>query len=236
MKPIIGITVESTFDPEDARTRGKIELNWNYFEMVSRAGGVPIVIPPTADVGVILSLIHGWLIPGGLDIDASRFGDRNHPSVTLQDPSRFEIEEALYESAPIDLPILGICYGCQFLNVIRGGTLNQHIPDDPQADVHTGGAMQTYRLEDDSRLGQIFGQREVLGKSYHHQSVDRVGQGLQVVSRHQDGTVEALESRERPWTFAVQWHPERTPNDEATRRLFADFIEAARKFARRKVE
>jgi putative glutamine amidotransferase len=234
MKPVIGITVESTFDPDDARTRGKIELNWNYFEMVSRAGGVPIVIPPTADVPTILSLIHGWLIPGGLDIDAARFGERNHPSVTLQDPSRFEIEEALYGSAAPDLPILGICYGCQFLNVVRGGTLIQHIPDNPDAEVHTGGALQSYGLTDDSRLGQIFGQSEVQGKSYHHQAVGEVGKGLKVVSRHRDGTIEAVESTDRPWTYAVQWHPERTPNDEATRRLFADFIEAARQFARQK--
>jgi putative glutamine amidotransferase len=232
MKPIIGITVESKFDETDLRTRGKIELNWNYFEVVSRAGGVPIVIPPTADPGVIAGLIHGWLIPGGLDIDAARFGERNHPSVVLQDPSRYEIEEALFEAVSPALPILGICYGCQFLNVIRGGTLEQHLPDVPGTDVHTGGALQTYEFGEESRLRAIFGQSTVQGKSYHHQSVGRPGTGVRVVSQHDDGTVEAIESTERPWTFGVQWHPERTPNDSASLRLFADFIEAAREYAR----
>ncbi|POA77941.1 gamma-glutamyl-gamma-aminobutyrate hydrolase, partial [Pseudomonas protegens] len=84
-KPIIGITVDCTHDPEDVRTRGKLELNWNYAQAVVDAGGVPIMIPPIADMDVIAAMIDGWLIPGGDDIDASRFGQENHPKASLQD-------------------------------------------------------------------------------------------------------------------------------------------------------
>jgi putative glutamine amidotransferase len=231
MKPIIGITVESKFEPDDFRTRGSIGLNWNYFEMVSRAGGVPVVIPPTADPLVVAGFIHGWLIPGGRDIDARRFGEENHESVELQDPSRFEIESALYRAVRSDLPILGICYGCQFLNVAQNGSLIQHLPDVPGTELHTGGAIQRYSVERGSKLGQIAGGEEATGRTYHHQAVGRIGQDLQVVARHEDGTIEGLESTSRPWVVAVQWHPERTPDNPLTVRLFAEFVEAARAYA-----
>src|SRR6185312_7740915 len=117
MKPIIGITVDCEHDADDARTRGKLQLNWNYAQSVVDAGGVPIMIPPQADMGVVSKLIHGWLIPGGDDIDAAHFGEENHPKASLQDPARFEGESRLLAQVDKEMPILGICYGCQFLNV-----------------------------------------------------------------------------------------------------------------------
>ncbi|AIE86215.1 gamma-glutamyl-gamma-aminobutyrate hydrolase family protein [Fimbriimonas ginsengisoli] len=230
MKPIIGITVDCHHDPEDPRTRGKLELNWNYAQAVSDAGGVPVLIPPTADMEVLAGVIHGWLIPGGNDIDAANFGEENHPKVKLQDPSRFVGEKSLFEAIDSEMPVLGICYGCQFLNVARGGTLEQHLPDRVGHEIHTGGTMQSYPLAE-SRLREIVGVPEMTGKSYHHQAVGQVGEALAVVSKHEDGTVEAVEATDRPWMIGVQWHPERTLEDEATRRLFREFVLAAARFA-----
>jgi putative glutamine amidotransferase len=233
-KPIIGITTESTRDEDDPRTRGKIHLNWNYFAIVNRFGGVPIIIPPETDLDVVSNLIDGWLIPGGLDMDAKHFFEVNHPSVKLQDPSRWELESALYAAVPEAMPILGICYGCQFLNVVRRGSLEQHLPDRTGHDDHGRGSLQTYHVIQDSRLGQATGAQAISGKSYHHQAVAKTGKGVKVTARHEDGTIEAIEATDRPWEVAVQWHPERTPDDPATIGLFTEFIRQAREFRAQK--
>lgn len=230
MKPVIGITVDCVRDPEDQRTKGLLTLNWNYAQAISDAGGVPIIIPPQADMDMVAGMIHGWLIPGGADIDASHFGEENHPAVGLQDPARYEAEARLYQAIDPSLPVLGICYGCQFLNVVRGGSLEQHVPDRVGHAEHTSGTLQSYPLVD-SQLKEIVGVDLIEGKSYHHQAVNRLGSGLTITSRHEDGTVEALESTDRPWMIGVQWHPERTPDDEATRRLFEAFVAKAAEYA-----
>lgn len=230
MKPIIGITVEPNRDPENDRSGGKLVLNWNYTQIIADAGGVPILIPPTADPKEIAKLIDGWLIPGGLDIDASHFGEENHPEVELQDPSRFAIEKALYRELSPEIPVLGICYGCQFLNIARGGSLFQHVPDVVGNDLHGGGNWEEISIEPSSRLAEIAGNR-VRGRSFHHQALDRIGSGLKVIGKTPDGIVEAIEATDRPWMVAVQWHPERSYADEGNRRLVESFIAQARKFA-----
>lgn len=234
MKPIIGITVDCKRDPEDARTRGNLTLNWNYAEAVAEAGGVPVLIPPMADMASLAGVIHGWLIPGGADIDAAHWGEATHPAAKLQDPARFDGERRLFDATDPAMPVLGICYGCQFLNVARGGSIAQHLPDLLGHDEHSGGTMQEYPIENGSKLAQIVGTAKMTGKSYHHQAIGRTAEGLRVVSRHSDGTVEAFEAEDRPWMIGVQWHPERTPEDEPTRRLFQGFIAAAREYAERK--
>jgi putative glutamine amidotransferase len=233
-KPVIGITVECKHTPQDERTRGTFSLNWNYAQAIADAGGVPIVIPPTADPNAIAAMIDGWLIPGGYDIDAARFGEENHPKVELQDPARFESEQALIKVIDPEMPIFGICYGCQFLNVARGGTLEQHIPDRVGADHHTGGTLENLRLDEESRLAQAADATQMQGKSYHHQAVGEIGKGLKAVARHEDGTIEAIEATDRPWLIGVQWHPERTLEDPATRRLFDSFVRAAAEFKKTK--
>lgn len=231
MKPIIGISTDSNRDPSDPRSGGKLTLNWNYAEAVVLAGGVPILVPPNADMSVVVNLIDGWLIPGGADIDAATFGEENHPAVELQDPARYAGEKALLDVAPADLPVLGICYGCQFLNVARGGSLIQHLPDVVGHETHAGGTLQDYSIDADSKLAKAAGTSTMQGKSYHHQAVKQTGEGLRVVAKGEDGTVEAIEAKDRPWMIGVQWHPERTVEDEATMTLFRDFVEAARKYA-----
>ncbi|MDR3692137.1 MAG: gamma-glutamyl-gamma-aminobutyrate hydrolase family protein [Fimbriimonas sp.] len=231
MKPIIGITVDCRQDPDDLRTRGKLTLNWNYAQGISDAGGVPVLIPPTADMVVLAGIIHGWLIPGGDDIDATQFGEENHPKVSLQDPARFEGEKWLLEAIDTELPVFGICYGCQFLNVARGGTLFQHLPDVVGHESHTGGTLQEYQVEPETKLYNVVGDATISGKSYHHQAVNRVGENLKVVSKAEDGTIEAVEATDRPWMIGVQWHPERTLSDQPSKQLFKEFVLAAKRYA-----
>lgn len=227
MKPIIGISVDCKHDPTDARSGGKLSLNWNYAEAVAEAGGVPILIPPTADMAAVAQLIDGWLIPGGNDIDAAHFGEENHPSVDLIDPARFEGEQKLFEAASRDLPIFGICYGCQRVNVHRGGSLIQHLPDVQGRESHTGGVMQEYEIGADSKIKGIVGEGSIEGKSYHHQGIKELGSGLKAAAMHGDGTIEAIEDPSHPWLVGLQWHPERTFDDPKTRRIFEDFVKAS---------
>ncbi|MBI1757129.1 MAG: gamma-glutamyl-gamma-aminobutyrate hydrolase family protein [Fimbriimonas ginsengisoli] len=227
MKPLIGITIDSQGQPDNERTLGKLSLNWNYAEVIAQAGGLPMLIPPSADMEEVARRIDGWLIPGGADIDAARFGEPNHPKADLQDPSRFEAEERLYRSLDPDTPVLGICYGCQFLNIVRGGSLIQHLPDEVGHERHTGGTVEELALTG-GKLAAIA--PKATGRSYHHQAVGRVGAGLEVTAKAEDGTVEALEASDRPWMLAVQWHPERSLDDPLNKRLFEEFVAAARRY------
>lgn len=234
MKPIIGISADSSHDPEDARTFGKLELNWNYAQAVAAAGGVPLIIPPMADMKVVSALIDGWLIPGGDDIDACNFGQENHPEANLQDPARFAGEKALYQHVPKEMPVLGICYGCQMLNVVRGGDLIQHLPDVEGSVTHTGGVLQEYKVEPSSKFAGVIGTPGPAGKSYHHQAIDKTGKDLRVVARNEDSTIEAVEATDRPWLIGVQWHPERTLQNADSRSLFENFVAAAGRYAETK--
>jgi putative glutamine amidotransferase len=227
MKPVIGITVVPESDFANDRSMGILKLNWNYAQMVADAGGVPILITPMTDVSVVAEMIDGWLIPGGDDMDACHFGQENHPKSVLQDPSRWAMESALYDVLPADFPILGICYGAQFLNVKRGGTLIQHVPDVVAHEEHSGGTMQDYAVDSGSRLETFSGAKSITGRSYHHQALDEVGKDLSVVAKANDGIIEAIEDPSQPFFVGVQWHPERTPLDTATLNLFKAFVNAS---------
>jgi putative glutamine amidotransferase len=227
--PIIGITVEGRRS-DDPRTGGKLELNWNYPQAVAEAGGVPILLPPTTDPAAVASILDGLLVPGGLDIDASEFGEENHPEAELQDPTRFAFEKALYRAMSPEAPVLGICYGCQFLNVVEGGTLQQHLPDELGHNEHSGGRLERLELEPGSKVALATGASRVEGKSYHHQAIARAGGDVRVVGRGEDGVIEAIEVASREWAVGVQWHPERTQGDPAMRQLFRAFVERAAAF------
>ncbi len=231
IQPIIGITCDLYDSLEsDTAIGAEYKLRENYCLRVLKAGGVPVIIPPCTDMKTVAEFIDGWLIPGGKDIDAAKYHEQNHEMSDLQNPQRWEGEKALYDAVDPNMPILGICYGCQFMNVAEGGSMIQHLPDSLGNHVHEGGTLQTYKVAPDSKTAQMMGVVQAHGKSYHHQAIGEIGRGLRIVSKHEDGTVEAVESTERPWVIGVQWHPERTPDEPASQNLFASFISAARDF------
>lgn len=223
MKPLIAITT-------DLQSDSRHTLNWNYPEQVAKAGGNPIIISPLTDLEEVVGLFDGWLIPGGNDFDSAYYGQPLHPKAELQHPARWEMEQKLYSLIPSDLPILGICGGCQFINVIRGGTLHQHIPEILGHESHSGGTLQDYSVFEQSVLARSANAVKIVGKSYHHQAVDKLGSELTITARSEDGTVEAIEDQSKPFCVGVQWHPERTPDDLATQNLFKAFIDAASSF------
>ena len=229
-RPVIGITTSCGPDPNDKPGNERLYVNRLYADCVLAAGGVPVLLTKQTPVEEALEIVDGLLIPGGDDIDARHFGQDNHPMVKLEDPERFPYEKALLDAWPASAPVLGICYGCQAMNLQRGGDMVQHLPDVVPDSPHTGGAMQEYRIEPDSKLSRIVGTTKAKGKSYHHQANDRAGSGLRVVARAEDGTVEAIEDESERWFIGVQWHPERTPEDPASVRLFRSLVQAAAEF------
>lgn len=231
MKPLIGITMSRGIVGNDDRAGERLYLHPGYADMISSSGGTPILIPPHSDPTRVLEIIDGLLIPGGADFKAEYFGQEDHPETSFEHPARFPHELQLLEEAEDSLPVLGICYGCQAINIWRGGDIHQHLPDvDGRVD-HTGHNMQDYTIDEDSAFGKMMGS-SATGSSNHHQAIDKVGDGLKAVAHHEDGTIEAIEDTTGRWMFGVQWHPERSPETADSQRLFNEFIRnaAARKF------
>ncbi|KMO70865.1 gamma-glutamyl-gamma-aminobutyrate hydrolase family protein [Mycolicibacterium chlorophenolicum] len=174
----------------------------------------------------------GLLLLGGGDIDASCYGVHTpHPKAYGVDLRADRDALAVIAAAEAaDRPILGICRGSQLLNVARGGTIIGDIVD---YSLHHGAPGEPEFVDEPidlvpgTRLAAILGAQRVIGRSGHHQAVDRVGTGLVVAARALDGIVEAVEDPHR-WFLGVQWHPEDDDGPEADRRaLFAAFVDAA---------
>ncbi len=177
----------------------------DYARQVLRAGGLPVHIPLDADPVHYLPLLDGIVLPGGADIEPSRYGHENTNSET--EPLRDQIEFSLLDGAlEASIPVLGICRGLQVVNVHAGGTIVQDVPPHARYDQPPSALTHSVKFEAHSRLGLIYG-NDAQVNSLHHQAVDQVGSGLTVTARAEDGTVEALEMEGHD-VIAIQWHPE----------------------------
>jgi putative glutamine amidotransferase len=223
-----------------------------YERAIEQAGGEPVRIPLnqiSADVMKIevlkmMERCDGVLLPGSkADVDPVKFGGQRSPHTAATDARRDSVDELLLKDAYTGRkPVLGICYGLQSLNVYRGGSLIQHIPDFLPEDLRTKvnheagkkvAVAHTVEIESDSKLEQILGRgdtRMIPVNSSHHQSADVIGSGLRIAARcPDDGIIEALEGTAADhFVLAVQWHPERSiDQDEASRAIFDALIKAA---------
>ena len=209
-----------------------------YERAVELAGGEPVRIPLDRSPAEVMKLIErcdAVLLPGSkADVDPAKFGAAKHEKTDAADPKRDTVDELLLQDAyNMRKPVLGICYGLQILNVYRSGTLVQHIES---AVNHEAGrkvpVAHDVEIEPGSRLAEILGiSGTIPANSSHHQSADVIGDGLKITARcPEDGIVEALEGTSPDhFVVAVQWHPERSfDNDERSRRLFRSLVEAAK--------
>jgi putative glutamine amidotransferase len=228
MKPIIGITSYAQEASWAQWTLPAALVPLAYVRSVELAGGRPLVVPPVDDaVAETLDALDGLVLSGGADIDPAAYGEEPHPEVTVTYPHRDEAELTLLEAALArEMPVLAICRGMQMLNVLRGGSLDQHLPEtvghEGHRQVHGVFSEHGVRVKDGSRTGAIVGE-EAQVKSSHHQGVDRVGEGLDSVAWAEDGSVEALEDRARRFAIGVLWHPE----EGEDKRLFEALVEEA---------
>ncbi|QGM31555.1 gamma-glutamyl-gamma-aminobutyrate hydrolase family protein [Bacillus sp. N3536] len=232
MKPIIGITAEVKDDKS-------YYLSSVYSDTVLQAGGVPLLIPliPDKDMNQLCQQIDGLIITGGEDIDPAYYGELPHPTLQRITPQLDEMEFALVQKIlELDKPYIGTCRGLHMLNVVMGGSLHQSIHDQREeySFLHRQNAIRTHRshpvkLDKKSKVFQIFQEEEFKVNSFHHQGVNRVGEGLKVAATAPDGIVEAVESENHTFIYGFQWHPEEFAliGDEPSKKLFAKFIEAA---------
>jgi len=211
-----------------------------YEQAVEMAGGEPVRIPLEARPAEVMKLIEhcdAVLLPGSkADVDPSKYDAIRHPKTAEVDRARDTVDELLLQDAyNMRKPIFGICYGLQILNVYRTGTLVQHIES---AINHEAGravpVAHSAEIASDSKLAHILKLHEKTSipvNSSHHQSADALGDGLRAVARcPNDGVVEAIEGTSpEHFVLAVQWHPERSvEDDEHSRELFQAFVSAAR--------
>jgi putative glutamine amidotransferase len=206
-----------------------------YFQGVTAAGGVAMLLPPQpVDSGIaerVLDGLDGLVITGGKDLDPGAYGQQPHPATDEPGGQRDAWEFALLDEAlRRELPVLGICRGAQVLNVALGGTLHQHLPDVIGHGGHRAGnavfSTLPVRTVPGTRLAALVGD-SVEAQCYHHQAVAELGKGLMVSAWDADGVVEALELPGEAFVLAVQWHPEESLDDL---RLFSAIVEAARAY------
>ena len=179
----------------------------------------------------MLDSLDGLIITGGKDVDPARYGQQPHPTTDNPRRDRDAWEDELLTAAiDRELPFLGICRGAQVLNVARGGTLHQHLPEVVGHDGYQlgGGNFNTVpvSVDADSELHELVGDGVDVAV-YHHQAIDQLGKGLRVTARTAEGVIEAVELEGVPFGVAVQWHPEENLDDL---RLFAGLVDAAKAY------
>jgi putative glutamine amidotransferase len=219
--------------------KGLLALRPEYVRAVEAAGGRPVLLAPgrAEDVAAHLEAVDGLLLTGGSDVAPDLYGQEAHPKLGRVVRERDEFELALCrEALRRDLPVLAICRGQQVLNVAAGGTLVQDIPSQVEgAAEHNPQGVERWALAHEvavtagTRLHEVLGRETVRVNSFHHQSVERVGDGLVVSARAVgDGVVEGIEAPGRRFVVGVQWHPEAYWDREGgTPALFAAFVAAA---------
>jgi len=228
--PIIGVSSDIRRAP---RWGEGVFAGLRYTQAVARAGGVPLVIPPTDDraaLAAALARLDGLVLIGGLDIAPRLYGQKRHPRTRPADRRRQAGDRLLVELALAgDIPLLGICMGCQWINVAAGGDLIQDIPSQVGTAVRHA-PRETFhpaRVAPGSRLAAVLGRTELEVNSSHHQAIGRLAPGLRATAWAPDGVVEAAEGAGERFLLAVQWHPERLSDRPEHRALFEALVRAA---------
>jgi putative glutamine amidotransferase len=249
-RPLIGVTTSEIRRTESMEpipqaeppARFEMALGLPYLRGLEAAGGLPVVMPPLAEDAIesLLDRFDGICLSGGPDLDPDGYGAEPHPALGATEPEldRFELAVARRADAR-EMPILAICRGTQALNVLRGGILHQHLPEISTEISHRQQApgeetSHPVAIETGSKLAAALGGDgievgdELDVNSFHHQAIDRLGEGLRGSARAPDGTIEAVEDPSRPFLIGVQWHAETLVHRPYEAALFRHFVAACR--------
>jgi putative glutamine amidotransferase len=241
-RPLIGVSTSELRAAEGAHfahhsepPRRMLALGVTYLEAVEAAGGIPVILAPlpARRLDSIIERLDGVCLSGGPDIEPACYGSAAHPELGPTEPEVDLFELGLARAARRrGLPILAICRGMQVLNVARGGTLVQHLPDlggevehrqlTPASEPSHGVALASA-----SKLARIAGGERIDVNSFHHQAIERLGTGLEPVAWSEDGVIEAVEAPGDAFTVGVQWHAECLTERPEQERLFMSLIDAA---------
>jgi putative glutamine amidotransferase len=244
-RPLIGVStsevrlaesVQQT--PQGEPARREMALGMKYTGAIEAAGGLPVVLPPLGldAIRPLLARLSAVCLSGGPDLDPTAYAAQPHPELGPTEPEldRFELELAR-EAWERGLPVLAICRGAQALNVARGGTLHQHVPEKYGGELQHRQALpgdtpaHAIKVTRGSQLELLLGRRALEVNSFHHQSVAKVGQGLKVVAKAPDGVVEAIEARDGSFVVGVQWHAEAMADRPEEQALFSGLVKAAQR-------
>jgi putative glutamine amidotransferase len=209
VRPLIGIT--SVYEPAKKDKSAETTVGFAYAAAVAENGGVPVVLPTIDNEQVLqkyLQVLDGLVLVGGDDIWPEAYGEKAHETVQPLTKERYDFERKLIARwLASGKPVLGVCLGLQFTNIVSGGSLIQDIPSQIGTQVNHR-AYHPVRIENPSRLARVLGSQEASVLSNHHQAVKALGKNLRVIARSEDGVVEALERTDGPFGLFVQWHPE----------------------------
>ena len=231
VRPLVGITTYVTPARFGVWEAESVLVPADYVDAVKRAGGRPLLVPPSEDgVDETLAAVDGLIFSGGSDLDPELYGQEPHAETFGVVAARDRAELVLLTAALArDLPVLAICRGSQVLNVALGGDLVQHLPDvvGDERHKHTPGEFADHdvTLEEGTRIGALLGDRAPV-KSHHHQGIGLLGNGLRASAHAEDGVVEAIEDPARRFTLGVLWHPEAGED----LKLFEALVEEAARF------
>lgn len=223
----------------------KFYLRSGYIESVMKAGGYPIALPTVGDrdyAARVIEFADGILLPGSItDVHPKHYGAQKSPFFGEEGHTRDNSDFYLLEEAfKRKIPVLGICFGHQSLNVFCGGTLYQDIAHETHSDINhrqwdlNAPPTHTVKIEPDSVLGRVFNQTVVPVNSFHHQGVKELGSSLKATAFSPDGVIEGYENRNgNQFILGVQWHPERMWREHPIQlRIFEELISAASKWHR----
>lgn len=242
-RPMIGISTSLTSDNCGAfALYPRIYVNKDYVDAVIKNGGIPLIIPMTADKETIIeqmSMVDGLILSGGHDVFPHNYGEEPKQNLGEVLPIRDKYDFMLLsEAKKRKIPILGICRGCQIINVFEGGSLYQdlsYIKSEVEIIKHSqdhSPEMKTHTaiVEKGTKIYEIFGENEIMINSFHHQALKDIAKEYKVTVRAKDGVVEAIENMNYPFLVGVQWHPEmlHKHHDDANR-IFKALIDEARK-------
>ncbi len=243
LRPLIGIVPDyKEGGKTEYSARNYYALRANYVEMINKAGGAAVILTYDYDlIDSYLELLDGIMVVGGyFDIHPGRYGAKTiHPKVKLNDVRENFEHELGSRFIKTNIPMFGICNGMQLLNVLYGGDVIQHIPDEQKFIDHEQSHLDGFNdyntlyhdviIEKNSKLFSLVGEEKIKTNSSHHQAAKQEGTGLIVSARAYDGIIEAIENPAHPFCLGVQWHPEFDTSD-ADRKIFEGFVSAAKKY------
>jgi len=224
-KPLIGIT--SVYKDNSN------SVSYNYVRAIEQNGAIPLILPTVeneATIETYVRKLNGLVLIGGADIPPAAYDQTPHPTVKIMAHKRYRFEHRLIRKwLNTGKPLLGVCLGMQFANVVSGGTMIQDIPSQigKQVDHQCGKRLHSITIDPSSNLARILNSTRAHVHSSHHQAVKEIGRNLKPVARSDDGIVEALERTDGHFGLFVQWHPEAmTENLQHRDAIYSALIEA----------
>jgi len=228
-RPLIGIT--SVYQVDKDNGSASTAAGFDYVKAVAENGGVPVILPTISNKEILLRYIEeldGLVLIGGDDIPPDAYGQQPHETVKVMPSQRYNFERQLIPAwLSSGKPILGVCLGMQFTNVVSGGTLIQDIPSQVGTEVAHRRKYHRVRIEPNSSLEKFLDNEEAMVYSSHHQAVDKLGRNLKVIARADDGVIEALERADGGFGLFVQWHPESMSDTAHRDAVYGALVRAA---------